>query len=65
MSKSVTESPQPGTRNLAAIHQLKGKIQAAGAILSAISLIALLTGTWWGAATLFPSVIILFAGWMM
>jgi hypothetical protein len=49
----------------AAIHQLKGKIQAAGTVLSAISLIALLSGAWWGAATLFPSVIILLAGWMM
>ncbi len=65
MSKTVTEDQRSDTRKQAAIHQLKGKIQAAGTVLSAISLIALLSGAWWGAATLFPSVIILLAGWML
>lgn len=38
----------------APIRSLSGKLQAIGTILVAVSILAMMAGTWWGAALLFP-----------
>ena len=47
------------------IRRLSGKFKAIGAILVAVSIIAMVNGAWWGAALLFPGVVIFFMGRLM
>ncbi|QSA98871.1 zinc-ribbon domain-containing protein [Methylococcus sp. EFPC2] len=49
----------------APIRRLSGKLQAIGTIMVAVSIIAVVTGAWWGAALLFPSVIVFFMGLLL
>lgn len=46
----------------APIHHISGKLQAIGTVLLAGSIIATVTGAWWGPALLFPAVVIFFLG---
>jgi hypothetical protein len=47
---------------IAPIRSLGGKLQAIGTILIAVSILAMIAGTWWGAALLFPSAALFMIG---
>jgi len=46
----------------APIHHLSGKLKAIGTILVAVSILAMIAGTWWGAALLFPGAALFIIG---
>lgn len=49
-------------RGGAPIRRLGGKFQAAGTVLLAAGVIATVLGAWWGAALLFPGIVIFVLG---
>jgi hypothetical protein len=50
------------SENKALITQLGGKLQAAGVVFVAASLIASVSGMWWGPGLLLPGVLLIIIG---
>lgn len=65
LSQEIDTCPNCGAIVHAPIRRLSGQLQAVGTILIAASVIAMVLGTWWGAALLFPGVIVFFFGRML